>query len=416
MTGRKRYALVGCGGRGLGMFAAPLVQNFKDSAELAGICDINPGRMEYLNRILGTAIPAFRDFDAMMKAVKPDTVIVCTVDALHHEFIVKALERGCDVISEKPMTINEVQCRQVLEVEKRTGRKVTVTFNYRFAPYVTRVKELLAAGAIGRVISVDFNYQLDRSHGADYFRRWHRQKKNSGGLLVHKSTHHFDIVNWFLAQDPVEVFAFGSRQFYGPTRAERGENCRTCAHTKTCEFYFDINTPTVVGTLLDNKELYAKVEHHDGYLRDRCVFADDIDIEDTMTLTARYSGGTQLAYSLNAHCAYEGWRMALNGSEGRIEAEEWHSGPYVRKDHQDIRVVRWNRPVETVSIAVSHEAHSGGDVRLHKMLFAGAQPDPLGHMASSHAGAMSILTGIAANHSIARGQPVRIADLFGKAL
>jgi predicted dehydrogenase len=56
----------------------------------------------------------------------------------------------------------------------------------------TKVKELLIAGAIGDVKSVHFEWLLDTNHGADYFRRWHREKRNSGGLMVYQSTDHFD--------------------------------------------------------------------------------------------------------------------------------------------------------------------------------------------------------------------------------
>ena len=273
---------------------------------------------------------------------------------------------------------------------------------------------MLAGGAIGKVMSVDFIYQLDRFHGADYFRRWHRRKENSGGLLISKATHHFDLINWFLGQDPVEVFARGSRQFYGPTRKERGANCRTCDHQKTCEFFFDINATRT------GREMYAKVEHHDGYIRDQCVFADEIDIEDTMNLVVQYSGGTQMSYSLNAHCVYEGWRLALNGTTGRLEATDWDSGPYFvkdKQDKQDILLHRWNGTVfnistETISVPIDTSGHFGGDVRIQRMLFDGPQPDPIGHMASSRAGAMSLLTGAAANRSIASGQPIQIEQLL----
>ena len=93
----------------------------------------------------------------MMKETKPDAAIITTVDRFHHEYIIKTLEYGCDAITEKPMTIDEEKCNAILEAEKRTGKKVIVTFNYRFAPYVTRVKELIKEGAIGKC-SVDFEY------------------------------------------------------------------------------------------------------------------------------------------------------------------------------------------------------------------------------------------------------------------
>src|SRR5947209_16897486 len=120
------------------------------------------------------------------------------------------------------MTIDDEKVRAILSAEQRSGRTVVVTFNYRFVPYITRVKELLRSGAVGEVLGVDFEWFLDTRHGADYFRRWHRRKENSGGLLVHKATHHFDMVNWWIEDEPEIVHAFGQRRVYGPTRAERG--------------------------------------------------------------------------------------------------------------------------------------------------------------------------------------------------
>lgn len=126
------------------------------------------------------------------------------------------------------MTIDAEKCNQILEAEKKTGKKVIVTFNYRFAPFRTAIKQAIVDGHIGDVLSVKMEYLLDTKHGASYFRRWHSKIENSGSLLVHKSTHHFDLINWLIDDEPKEVFAFGDRRFYGPTRNERGERCITC--------------------------------------------------------------------------------------------------------------------------------------------------------------------------------------------
>lgn len=390
------------------MFAAPLVRDYTAHGTLVGLCDVNPKRMAYYNARLGCDVPTFADFDAMLRTVRPDVVIVTSKDATHDRFIVGALRAGCDVITEKPMTTDDAKCRAILRAERETGRRVTVTFNYRFGPYVARVRELLAAGTIGELLSVDFHWILDRSHGADYFRRWHRRRENSGGLLVHKATHHFDMVNWYLDARPEVVHAFGSRRFYGPTRDRRGERCLTCDHKRTCEFYYDIEADAEV------KALYRDCEDADGYFRDRCVFADEIDIEDSMAVSVRYDNGVLMSYSLIAHALYEGWQMTLNGRAGRIEAAEYHSGPAADDADQIIRVYRPERPVtcEEVRVPKDTGAHGGGDERLQRMLFVGDQPDPLKQMAGSLAGAMSILTGIAANRSIATQAPVRIDGLL----
>jgi len=402
----RRYAIVGTSGRALSMYAKPIVEHFRETSQLVGVYDVNPARASYFSRECGD-VPVFGDFDAMIHGAQPDCVIVTTMDRYHHEYIVRALEAGCDAITEKPMTIDDEKCRAVLAAEKRTGRKIVVTFNYRFAPYVTRVKELLREGAIGQVLGVDFEWFLDTRHGADYFRRWHRRKENSGGLFVHKATHHFDMINWWIEDEPRKVYAFGERRVYGPTRAERGVRCSTCAYTRTCEFYVDYQTRPVM------KGLYFDAEHVDGYYRDGCVFSDEIDIEDTMSATVRYQRGALLSYSLVAHSPYEGWRATLNGTGGRLEAQEFHSGHHAHDPSNFVKVFNRKGEIVTYDIRKPEGVHGGGDARLLERLFSGRNdPDPLGHMANSWAGAMSILIGIAANKSIATGEPIGILDLL----
>ena len=402
----RRYVLAGASSRALHMYGLPVVEHYRDSASLAGIFDINTTRAEYLSRLCGGA-PVFRDFDDMLRQTAPDTVVVTTVDRFHHEYIIRALEAGCDVITEKPMTIDAAKVRAILAAEARTGRALTVAFNYRFNPYMTRAKQLIVDGAIGQVLSVDFEWLLDRRHGADYFRRWHRRQENAGGLLVHKATHHFDLINWWLADEPARVYAIGDRRFYGPTRAERGERCSTCAFQKTCEFYVDYAADPELNAL------YFAAEHEDGYFRDRCVFADEIDIADTMSVTVGYRGGAQLAYSLIAHAAYEGWRAAINGTAGRLELQIPESGSLAQAPSLVLSVFTPDGRRVDHELDKAGPDHGGGDPRLLARLFGpDGQPDPLGHMAGSRAGAMSVLIGIAANTSMVSGQPVTISDLL----
>lgn len=212
---KMRLALVGTGIRGTGMWGRSVVQEFSDLVEFVGLCDVNPGRLEYAKKYMGVNCPVYTDFDKMMKEVKPDRVIVTTVDATHNEFIIKALKMGADVMTEKPMTTDEFKCQAILDAERESGKKVIVTFNYRYSPYMTKVKELLQSKRIGDIVSVDFHWYLNVYHGASYFRRWHGLRDKSGTLLVHKATHHFDLLNWWLDSEPEQVYAWGDLEFYG---------------------------------------------------------------------------------------------------------------------------------------------------------------------------------------------------------
>jgi predicted dehydrogenase len=291
-----KYAIAGAGARHQ-MFRTAITETHRDGNALLALCDVNERRLALsVSQTVeqpgnGIATYAAGDFGKMLAEQRPDTVIVTVPDYLHHDYIVCALRAGCDVITEKPMTIDLEKLKQVLDAQRETGRKVTVTFNYRYTPARTQLKDILMSGAIGEVQAVDFRWYLDRVHGADYFRRWHRYKDKSGGLLVHKATHHFDLMNWWLASTPETVAANGKRVFYTPDMAEKlglgahGERCHTCPVADKCDYRLDIESD---GAL---RELYLEAEGADGYLRDRCV-----PISPSKT-RCRSKRGTGTAYS-----------------------------------------------------------------------------------------------------------------------
>jgi predicted dehydrogenase len=404
---RRRYALVGTGIRGTSMWGKGLVQRYADDLEFVGLCDVNPIRVEYARKHLEVSCPTFTSLDDMLEKAKPEVLMVTTVDNTHQECIVKALDRGVDVITEKPMVIDEEQCRAVLDAEKRSGRKIVVTFNYRFAPKHQKIKEVLLSGDVGKVTSVDFSWYLDTSHGADYFRRWHRLKEKGGSLWVHKATHHFDLINWWLDADPVEVSAFGSLNNYGKKGPFRHSHCRPCPHKTDCSFYWDITKdPRLVA-------LYVEAEKADGYLRDGCVFREDVNIPDTMNAVVKYSTGVTMSYSLNTFMPIEGYRLAFNGTKGRLEVRDYERQPWEVAEETEIHLTRNFGKREKVEIPQAEGGHGGGDDRLRDLIFRNPTVPEYMKLPGSRAGAMSCLTGIAARKSAEQdGRPVEIEGLL----
>lgn len=402
---KKRVAIVGTGIRALDMWSKDVLKTYPDLVEFVGLCDINPGRVAYFKSATGFTCPTYTDFEKMMQEVKPDTLIVTTVDATHHEFIIRGMELGADIITEKPLTTDEQKCEAILEAEKKTGKKITVTFNYRYSPHRAKIYELLRSGTIGELTSVDFHWYLDTSHGADYFRRWHRLREKSGTLWVHKATHHFDLLNWWIESDPAQVYATGSLDFYGKNNSFRHTNCRPCPHKNSCSFYFDISKNRFL------TELYANQEMHDGYLRDGCVWKEDINIYDKMAATIKYENGVQVSYSLTAYSPYEGYRIAFNGTKGRMDVWIEESNPIEEKNYDEIVVSHNFGTREFIRVPHSQSGHGGGDRLLKDSVFGVATSDPLHQAASVRDGALSILVGVAARKSCETGQPIKIADL-----
>ena len=310
---KRRVAVIGTGHRGAGTWGRELLATCGDVVDLVGLCDSNSLRLHAARQAIGVDCAAFTDLGAMMAESRPETLVVCTRDSAHDDHIVQALEAGVDVITEKPMTTTVSKCARILSAERRTGGRIDVAFNYRFAPTARAVKELLRSGAIGDIVSVDFHWYLDVQHGTDYFRRWHAERANSGSLFVHKATHHFDLLNWYLESDPDEVFARGALVHFGRNGPFRGKRCRTCEHASACDYHFDLAKRPWLDML------YEVPSEEDGYFRDACVFREDIDIPDTMSAAMLYRNGVQVSYSLNTFMPIEGYDLAFNGHRGRIE-------------------------------------------------------------------------------------------------
>jgi len=422
--GRKRYVQVGLGGRSA-MYTRAVIDTYAETSEMLAVCDVNDGRVNHAReraREWGYDVKGYHaaQFDQMIAECRPDAVIVTTKDCYHDAYICRAMELGCDVITEKPMTTDEVKCQRIIDTQKRTGKRCTVTFNYRYSPLRTQVKALLMSGVIGDVISVDFHWMLDIRHGADYFRRWHRNKVNSGGLMVHKATHHFDLINWLLSTVPESVFAQGQRRFYTPETAQRygltqrTERCLDCPEEQ-CRFRLDMRKyPSLRALYLDN-------EQYDGYFRDQCVFSAAMDIEDSMQLVVNYQNGVKMSYSLNTFMPWEGLTMTFNGTRGRLEHKNVESS-YINADGtvpgQTVKRETYTHimphfgPSYAVEVWTGAGGHGGGDELLLDDIFGANPPvDRYLHAADHRAGAYSILTGVAANHSMATDSLIRIDDL-----
>ncbi len=407
-SSKKRYVLVGTGNRGATMWGKDLVERWGNEVELVAVCDLNAMRAKRALDYIGASVPVYTDFDELLRTEKPDLVIVCTRDSTHDDLIVKAMEAGADVISEKPMTTTVDKIKRILNAEARTGRRLDISFNYRFAPTSAKIKELINSGVIGDVTSVDFHWYLDTSHGADYFRRWHAYAENSGSLFVHKATHHFDLLNWYLDSDPEEVAAFADLKHYGRKGPFRGERCRTCRYKEECDYYLDIGATPLL------ESLYEDPSAVDGYVRDACVFREDIDIYDTMVASIRYRNGVNVSYSLNTYMPIEGHHIAFNGHKGRIELRQYEKQNWTTPPADEIVVMRNFGDVERIWVPHSSGGHYGGDDRLRNMLLRSGPNDELKQRAGSRAGAMSVLCGIAALQSSRTGQQVSIADIWGE--
>ena len=417
---KRRFAVVGTGTRATYSWVAPMVKEFADVVELVGLYDVNPGRAHACNAIVNAAIPVYSSFDEMIRRAKPEALLVASTDATHADYVARGLAAGLEVYCEKPLCTTFEQVRHIREAARRAVRPVWVTHNLRFLPAAQALKREIEGGRIGHIRHITFHELLDRYHGADYFRRWHRDFRQSGGLLLQKASHHFDLINWWVGSRPRLVSAQGGLFFYGKNGPFRGPRCSQCPQASTCALYADVFENDMI------RKLFKDVEAADGYFRDQCVFGEEIDITDTANLSISYENGVQVSYSLIAYASYEGQQVAVEGTEGRLEwnlrqSTLWAVGrnkqraaSLVQSGQQYDRVAftaPYGEQVETDLTPPPMEgSHGGADSQLQEMIFRPtAEADPLGRRAVLEEGIQAVLIGIAANRSIALGgRPVDI--------
>ncbi len=419
----RRYVVAGTGSRGIYMFARPLLRQYQEHCQLVGLFDHNPLRLAAARELLEADLPVYADFSKMLRECQPDAVVVASKDCTHAQYIEQTLAAGKRAISEKPLCVNGEQCRRILSAArryKRSGGECFVTHNMRYGPSISQFKRLLDQGAVGQIKSINFHENLDRRHGADYFRRWHRVKANSGGLQIHKASHHFDTLNWLVGSLPETLAAQGGLMFYGRNGKMRGKRCEGCRHSGQCPFYVDMwKEPRV-------RRLYKDAEKADGYMRDGCVFDREIDIEDQLGVVYTYKNGVRVIYSLTAFASYEGWDIQVEGTDGRLELKEvhdtrWAGGGSVvhgleQMARQQLTLFSFKDGMKGLEVDKEDGEHGGADPAIQRDFFARPFDAPLTErQAPLEQAVQAILIGHAINVSLGRGgKPVDVQALLKK--
>lgn len=420
----QKIVVCGLSNRALDMFIKPVQTKFSEENEIVGLLDSDQKRIELCQQVFPelAMIRTYRpeQFSQMVKETGATTVIVTSRDDTHVDYIIQGLEHDLDIISEKPMVTTCTDANRVMEAEKKSKGKVTVAFNYRYNPFHRKIKEMILDGKLGRITSIDLNWYIDTYHGASYFKRWNRMREFSGGLSVHKSTHHFDLVNWWIDQKPEQVFAYGALNYYGkdgelnPSPIDN-RYCGTCTQKRECDYYTRWTNRTDSLAVKDDHIKSGGNQPYTNYRTDACIFDHEIEIEDTYVATVKYDLGALLSYSINFSLPYEGYRLAINGTKGRLETQEFHELSRVPfpVPEQTIDYFPLFGSKEIIHVVQSEGGHGGGDPIIQEDLFLGSDPyRRYDILAGAEAGAYSIAVGEGVWRSSIENKPMNIEDLL----
>ncbi len=384
-------AIVGTGGRSLALSEA-VFRN--PDARIAAVYDKNPVRVrEYFRRLNKwpdelSNIQVAHSLKEFLQLKTFTTVLVTTPDFTHKEIALSALNAGKHVYLEKPMALTAEDAKEIVQAAQKAGRLLQIGFVLRYTPFYQKVKDIVASGELGQIISIEAGEILSRMHGASYMRRWHRKRKNSGSFMLTKCSHDLDILNWLVEAKVRRVSSFGGVNFFLPDPA-KGPTCSQCDPDirRDCPYVFGEEFVMVPEEQRANPS-------DNGW--DLCVFNNDKDIVDNQISLIEYENGVRVTFLLSAFGDEEDNRfIRVVGTRARLEG------------HFEANRIRIKPTIGDAEILVKTDTgksgHGGGDQKIvdDLVLCLQGKKKPL---ASATAGFESTVVADAIDRALQTGQ------------
>lgn len=403
-----------CGAGARGNTYGTYAVNFPDQITIVGVAEPIPVRNErYTQKHEIADENRFVTWEDVFKRPKfADAIIITMPDHLHYEPCMKAMELGYDVLLEKPMAQTAQQCRDILAMTRKTGRIVAVCHVLRYAPYFVKMKQLIEAGAVGELISVQHFEPIEHIHMSHSFVRgnWHNSKETTPIILA-KSCHDLDIMRWMIGKNSQRIAAMGGLKWFRKENAPAGSTARcmdSCAVEADCPYsalkiYHRKRIWTYVFDLPEDKEKQGNAILE--YLRTtnygRCVYRMENDQPDHYITSIQFEDQVTAAFSMEAFTSYAGRRTRIMGSMGDMVGD---------MDELIVTDFRTEKTVNLVPKAEDAEnyrnsGHGGGDWFLMRdFVNAVANQDPARLTSTIDQSIESHLMGFAAEESRKSGK------------
>lgn len=372
---RVKVVIIGLGSRGLHAYAE-CVQEFPDKMEIAAVADTRPEMVELARKLYG--IPETMCFDSgealLAQGKLGDAAFICTQDRQHFGHASNALALGYDLLLEKPISPDPEECRALVELAERLGRRVSVCHVLRYTPFYGELKRLLDQGAVGQVVSIQHIENVIYWHQAHSFVRgnW-RNSTATSPMILQKCCHDMDLLVWLLGKRAARVSSFGGLHEFKLDRAPEGSGnrCTDCAVKETCPYDAEkiYLTNKDTGVLAGNTGWPVDVltaEPDETTVRraietgpyGRCVYRCDNDVVDHQVVNIEFEGGATAQLTMCAFTKRGGRDTVVMGIRGQIVANLSEQTIHVMPFDGD------NYDIDIRKLASDLKGHSGGDSRL----------------------------------------------------
>lgn len=374
-------AIIGCGSRGwlFGLRMRELPEKYK----VVAVCDIDDTVRENVKKEWNLSDDSvFADENDFFKEKRADVLVIATQDRDHVRMCIRAMELGYDILMEKPISPVREEIDALLAANKKYNRKIVVCHVLRYAPAYIKIREVINSGDIGNLVHIENIEQVDYWHHAHSFVRgnW-RNEGLSSPMIMQKSCHDFDMLQYLIGSRCKTVYSTGRTAFFKKQNQPEGaaDRCKDCKFIKTCPYsaeriYIERwkaeNCPqwewpyNVVSLKMPNTEDNIRTAYEKGQYG-RCVFACDNDVVDNQQVVMTFENGVIACHTMSAFTDRMGRRMKIHGTLGEIELLE---------DIDTLNIYRFGKEKESIRVSSLRKdtdsmAHGGGDSRIVKTFY-----------------------------------------------
>ncbi len=325
--------VIGCGGMGLNVLSELLKQDSR--LQVVGLFDPDARSIATAQKEISAAPKVYDDYRMLIADPSVQWVMIASWNCFHAEQAVAALKARKDVFCQKPLAISVEECAEIQQAWKASGRKFNMGFNLRYSPHYRKIRDVIASGDLGKIVSLEFNETLDFNHGGYIMGNWRRLRKNAGTHLLEKCCHDIDLVNWMVGSLAVRVASFGGLSFFKPENEHQIQRVGRDAKGRDA-------FRTWPGIDLQNP------------------FTAEKDIVDNQVAILEYANGVRATFHTNCNAAIQERRMYVLGTEGTFRAD-------LLTGTIEVKRIGFDTKVQDVSGSVDG-IHGGGDQVLAREL------------------------------------------------
>jgi predicted dehydrogenase len=343
----------------------------------------------------------YTSVDEMLNSEKLDACVITSPDYCHAPNAVKVLEKGINVLIDKPLATTVEGCDNILEAAEKSGKTVMIGFNLRHDPTLKRLKQIIKDGILGKVFMIENREFYDG--GRTYMSRWNRKYKYSGGLWIHKGSHDFDVFNWLLDfPKPVKVSSTAGINVFNekniPFELKKGipvgPTCTECPYKSTCPDRYEIE---------EFEEWGNEAREEDNYSKDLCMYTSDKDTHDNGIAIVEYADGSRASHLECFVSSFSDRRYTVVGDRGIAE---------VSLHGRKIKVkARWTGEEIIYNIPEVQGGHGGADPGLVEN-FVNVISKGLSNTSTAEHGRTSTAIGQAAELSRRENRTVQLKELI----